>query len=120
MLCDLQSVSTCDWMNAVAQSTLAGELTVIFTHQLLIAVDTEKGVRDKRMVSMPCDLVDELCAHYIPREKHFAVYVTVVLEGIIFSSTPQFGTFSSSMKSCFTFLIIMISTFLYTNECVSL
>lgn len=42
-------------MNAVAQSTLAGELTVIFSHQLLIAVDTEKGMRDKRMVSMPCD-----------------------------------------------------------------
>jgi len=69
MLCDLQSVSTCDWMNAVAQSTLAGELTVIFAHQLLIAVDTEKGMRDKRMVSMPCDLTDKLCARYIRRAK---------------------------------------------------
>jgi len=74
MLCDLQSVSTCDWMNAVAQSTLAGELTVIFAHQLLIAVDTEKGVRDKRMVSMPCDLIDELCAQYIPRGKAFCCF----------------------------------------------
>lgn len=69
MLCDLQSVSTCDWMNAVAQCTLAGELTVIFAHQLLIAVDTEKGMREKRMVSVPCDLTDELCAPYIPRGK---------------------------------------------------
>jgi hypothetical protein len=71
MLCDLQSLSTCDWMNAVAQSTLAGELTVIFSHQLLIAVDTEKGMRDKRMVSMPCDLAYELCARYIPRGRAF-------------------------------------------------
>ena len=71
MLCDLQSISTCDWMNAVAQSTLAGELTVIFAHQLLIAVDSEKGMRDKRMVSMPSDLADELCAQYIPRGKAF-------------------------------------------------
>jgi hypothetical protein len=37
-------------MNAVAQGTLAGELTVIFSHQLLIGVDIERGVRDKRMV----------------------------------------------------------------------
>ncbi|XP_021918407.1 uncharacterized protein LOC110829207 isoform X4 [Zootermopsis nevadensis] len=43
-------LSTCDWVNAVAQSTLAGELTVIFSHQLLIAVDTEKGMKDKRMI----------------------------------------------------------------------
>jgi hypothetical protein len=71
MFYDLQSLSTCDWMNAVAQSTLAGELTVIFSHQLLLAVDTEKGMRDKRMVSMPCDLADELCAQYIPRRKTF-------------------------------------------------
>jgi len=71
MLCDLQSVSTCDWMNAVAQSTLAGELTVIFAHQLLIAVDTEKSMRDKRRVSMLCDLTDELCAQYIRRGKAF-------------------------------------------------
>lgn len=71
MLCDLQSLSSCDWMNAVAQSTLAGELTVIFSHQLLIAVGTEKGMRDKRMVSMPCDLTDELCAVCIPRGKAF-------------------------------------------------
>ena len=55
----------------MAQSTLAGELTVIFSHQLLIAVDTEKGMRDKRMVSMSCDLADELCAQYIPRGKAF-------------------------------------------------
>jgi hypothetical protein len=47
---NLQSLSTCDWVNAVAQSTLAGELTVIFSHQLLIGVDTEKGMKDKRMV----------------------------------------------------------------------
>jgi hypothetical protein len=71
MLCDLQSLSTCDWMNAVAQSTLAGELTVIFSHQLLIAVDTEKGMRDKRMVSMHCDLTGELCSPCIPRGKAF-------------------------------------------------
>ena len=71
MLCVLQSLSTCDWMNAVAQSTLAGELAVIFSHQLLIAVDTEKGMRDKRMVSMPCDLADEVCAPYVPIGKTF-------------------------------------------------
>lgn len=40
----------------MAQSTLAGELTVIFSHQLLIAVDTEKGMKDKRMVNIPCDV----------------------------------------------------------------
>lgn len=51
-----QCLSTCDWVNAVAQCTLAGELTVIFSHQLLIAVDTEKGMKDKRMVSIPCDV----------------------------------------------------------------
>jgi hypothetical protein len=39
-------------MNAVAQSTLAGELTVIFSHQLLVGVDTERGMKDKRMVGM--------------------------------------------------------------------
>jgi hypothetical protein len=43
-------------VNAVAQSTFAGELTVIFSHQLLIAVDTEKGMKDKRMVNIPCDV----------------------------------------------------------------
>jgi hypothetical protein len=49
---NLQSLSACDWVNAVAQSTLAGELTVIFSHQLLIGVETEKGTKDKRMVRM--------------------------------------------------------------------
>jgi hypothetical protein len=48
----LQSLSACDWVNAVAQSTLAGEVTVNFSHQLLIGVDAERGVRDKRMVCM--------------------------------------------------------------------
>jgi hypothetical protein len=47
-------------MNAVAQCTLAGELTVIFSHQLLIAVDTEKGMKDKRMASIHCEVGTEV------------------------------------------------------------
>ncbi|PNF19015.1 hypothetical protein B7P43_G12399 [Cryptotermes secundus] len=43
-------LSTCDWVNAVAQGTLAGELTVIFSHQLLNGIDTEKARKDNRMV----------------------------------------------------------------------
>ncbi|KAJ9574666.1 hypothetical protein L9F63_008198 [Diploptera punctata] len=46
----LNGLSTSDWINGVAQGTQAGELTVIFAHQLLIAVDTEKGMKDKRMM----------------------------------------------------------------------
>ncbi|KAJ4444801.1 hypothetical protein ANN_06598 [Periplaneta americana] len=46
------SLSTCDWVNAVAQGTLAGELAVIFSHQLLIAVCTEKGMKNKRMITL--------------------------------------------------------------------
>jgi len=44
----------------VAQCTLAGELTVIFSHQLLIAVDTEKGMKDKRMASIHCEVGTEV------------------------------------------------------------
>jgi hypothetical protein len=87
VVCDLQSLSTSDWVNAVAQSTLAGELTVIFSHQLLIAVDTEKGMRDKRMVCMLCYLLtEESYFGCIRRGKAFRCYVTVLLVGIDFSA----------------------------------
>lgn len=57
-------------MNAVAQSTLAGELTVIFSHQLLIAVDTEKGMKDKRMVNMPYDISTDVQYDPVTKEVH--------------------------------------------------
>jgi hypothetical protein len=55
-------------VNAVAQSTLAGELTVIFSHQLLIAVDTEKGMKDKRMVNMPYDISTDVQYDLVTKE----------------------------------------------------
>lgn len=48
----MQGLSTCDWVNAVAQGTLAGELTVIFSHQLLNGMETEKARKDNKMVRM--------------------------------------------------------------------
>jgi hypothetical protein len=66
----LQCLSGSDWVNAVAQSTLAGELTVIFSHQLLIAVDTEKGMKDKRMVNMPYDISTDVQYDPVTKEVH--------------------------------------------------
>lgn len=64
----MQCLSSSDWVNAVAQSTLAGELTVIFSHQLLIAVDTEKGMKDKRMVNMPYDISTDVQYDLVTKE----------------------------------------------------
>jgi hypothetical protein len=90
----LQSLSTCDWVNAVAQSTLAGELTVAFSHQLLIGVDTERGGKDKRMVCMMSG----------NRGCQFAVSVTLELEmKICFIAMP-------GLLNLFTLLSIVTAT----------
>nr|CAD7443819.1 unnamed protein product [Timema bartmani] len=52
------SVSSCDWLNGMAQATHAGELAVIFPHQLLMSVDTEKGMKNKRIMVSYTEIKD--------------------------------------------------------------
>nr|CAD7575306.1 unnamed protein product [Timema californicum] len=52
------SVSSCEWLNGMAQATHAGELAVIFPHQLLMSVDTEKGMKNKRIMVSYTEIKD--------------------------------------------------------------
>lgn len=45
------SVSGNDWGNNIAQANAAGEMLIMFPHQLLVSCDADKSIRYKRTVS---------------------------------------------------------------------
>lgn len=46
------SMSGNDWLNGIIQGTGAGEITGILPHQMLIALDSDKTLRNKRLVRL--------------------------------------------------------------------
>ncbi|GLV42503.1 uncharacterized protein CBL_03240 [Carabus blaptoides fortunei] len=55
----ITSISANDWSNAIAQGSLAGELTGSFPRQLLVSFDVDKGLKCKRVIFGYSELVEK-------------------------------------------------------------
>jgi WD40 repeat protein len=88
-------IGSSDWLNYVAQSTTAGEVTIIANNQMLFGMDVDKALKERRALVTRTAISDSVislnedgtveCAD--PADLYYANYGEVSGRGLIFCDT---------------------------------
>jgi len=88
-------VSTSDWLNCVAHSTGAGEVTVIINSQMMFGLDSDKGLKERRaLLTRTCIsesvikvAEDGSIKPEDPKDLYYANYGEASERGVVFCDT---------------------------------